>query len=145
MKKVIGVFAIAIILVSQNAEAQSFSRLKQAASADTIVANQTIFTSIVNVNTNDLQGLSLQVAMDSVKGTPDAKFVLQRSVDGIHWLSLQGDTLIPVYNGKNTVAVNSKQININPYYGTYARVKMYTSSVVQKSNIWVAIRTATIR
>jgi len=147
MKKLIGLFAIVTMFLSvETVKAQTFTRLKQAAPGDTILKSTTIFTSAVNLNTNDLQGLSLQVAMDSVSGTPDAKFVLQRSVDGVHWLSVAGDTLSPSYKGINTVHPGtSVQLNVNPFYGTYARVKIYTSSTTQKSKLWAAIKTATIR
>lgn len=147
MKKLIGLFAIAFtFLTVMPAHSQTFVRLKQGLAADTIKASTTIYTAPVNLNATYLQALILQVACDSASGTPSPKFVLQRSTDGVHWFSVAGDTLAPSYKGVNTVHPGTNiQLNVNPYYGGYARVMIYTSGTAQKSKLWAAIRTAPIR
>src|ERR1019366_5395058 len=106
MKKVAAVIGMALIFmvtVCQTSNAQSFTRLEQGRAQDTIHKSTLILTSAVNINTNDLQSLSLQVSTDSISGTPDTKYVLQRSVDGVHFYSNAGDTLAPTYIGVNAV------------------------------------------
>lgn len=150
MKKIfslITLVAFSLVMCPSLCEAQTFTRLKSGGVSDTIHKSSTLFTSSVNLNVNDLQAMSLEVAMDSVSGTPDTKFVLQRSVDGTHWSSVAGDTLAPVYtgNGNTTHPSVSKTLNVNPYYGAFMRVKYYTGSGTQKSKVWITVRSATIR
>lgn len=149
MKKLFSLFVfVAITLIgSVESKAQTFVRLKQATASDTIHKSTTLFTSAVNLNFNDLNAVVLEVATDSVSGTPDTKYVLQRSVDGIHWTSVVGDTLAPVYtgNGNTTHPSVSKTLSVNPFYGTYARVKVYTGSGTQKSKMWIALKASIIR
>ena len=147
MKKfILSLSVLAIFAVTVNA--QTFVRLKQAASADTIHKSQTLYTSMVNLNTSDLQAVVIGVKSDSVSGTPDTKFVLQRSVDGVHWLSAVGDTI--TYTAVTTTSSivgggKYKELPINPYTQTYARVAYYTGSGTQKSKVWIALRSSSIR
>lgn len=137
MKKIFLILC-ATVAVFATSNAQSLHRLKQGLTADTIRQSTTIYTNAVNVNSNQLQALILQVAADSVSGSPAPKFVLQRSTDGRNWKSIAGDTLTCTITGG--VGTVSQQLNVNPFYGTYARVKIYTSATAQKSKIWVTIK-----
>jgi len=144
MKKLFSIlmlFALTVFTV-ETSTAQGYVKLKQGAAGDTIHKSSTLFTSIVNLNVNAINSLSMQVATDSVSGTPDTKYVLQRSVDGVHWISVAGDTLAPVYigNGNTTHPSVSKQLDIAAFYGTFARVKIYTGSGTQKSKMWITIK-----
>lgn len=149
MKKLflISTLFILTVFTVETAQSQTWVKLKQGLAGDTIRQSTTLFTAPVNVNFQDLQALVLEVAMDSAKGTPDTKFVLQRSTDGQHWSSVAGDTLIPAYtgNGNNTHPSVSKTLSINPLYATFVRVKYYTSSTTQRSKVWIAVKTSTIR
>jgi hypothetical protein len=149
MKKILFVTAI-LGMFAASASAQTFVRLKQAAAADTIHKSQKLFTSMVNLNTNDLQAVTIGVKVDSVSGTPDVKFFLQRSNDGVNWLNVVGDTLTytSVTTGGSPLIVGGstyKQLNINPFYGTYARVGYYSGSGTQKSKVWISLKSSTIR
>lgn len=139
-------FTLTVFTV-ETAHSQTWVKLKQGAATDTISKSKTYYTNPVNINFQDLQAMSLEVAMDSVSGTPDTKFVLQRSTDNQHWTSIAGDTLAPVYtgNGNTTHPSVSKQLNVNPLYATYVRVKYYTGSGTQKSKVWIALKSSTIR
>jgi hypothetical protein len=149
MKKfILSLSVLAIFAVTVNA--QTFVRLKQAATADTIIKSQKLFTSMVNLNTNDLQAVTIGVKVDSVSGTPDVKFFLQRSNDGINWLNVVGDTITysAVTTGGNPLIKGGSkyaQISINPFYGTFARVGYYTGSGTQKSKVWISLKSSTIR
>lgn len=148
MKKLflISTLFILTVFTVETAQSQTWVKLKQGLVGDTIRQSTTLFTAPVNVNFQDLQALVLEVAMDSAKGTPDTKFVLQRSTDGTHWSSVAGDTLVPTYIGVNAVhPSSSKTLSINPLYATFVRVKYYTSSTTQRSKVWIAVKTSTIR
>ena len=150
MKKILFLTAILGMFAVTSANSQTYVRLKQAAAADTIRASQKVFTAMVNLQSNDLQAVTIGVKADSVSGTPDVKFFLQRSNDGVNWLNVVGDTLTytsvttggsPLIKGGSTY----KQLNINPFYGSYARVGYYSGSGAQKSKVWISVRSSTIR
>lgn len=147
MKKfLLSLTVLAMFAVTVNA--QTYVRLKQAATGDTIRASQKVFTPMVNLNSNDLQAVVIGVKADSVSGTPDVKFFLQRSNDGVNWLNVAGDTV--AFSAVTTTSLikgGSKytQISVNPFYGTFARVGYYTGSGAQKSKVWISLKSSTIR
>lgn len=143
MKKVFLISTFLIAFVSFTINAQTLVRLKQGTASDTIHKSITKYTSSVNLNFNDLQAVTAGVAADSVSGSPALTFILQHSDDGSHWKSGTGDTVtVTVTGGVGYVA---KQINVNPFYGTFARVKYYASSATQNSKVSVTIKSSTIR
>jgi len=144
MKKLFSILCLtAMTLICVESQSQTAIRLKSGLSTETISASATLYTQVVNLNTSTLQAVTIQCATDSVSGTPDPKYVLQRSVDGVHWFSLAGDTLTPAYIGVNSVNPStSAQLTINPFYGAYARIKIYTSGTTQRSKMWIALRAA---
>lgn len=145
MKKILLISSILIALcaVTFNANAQSLTRLKQGTASDTIHKSITKYTSSVNLNFNDLQAVTVGVAADSVSGSPALTFILQHSADNTHWLSGTGDTTTVTVTGG--VGYVYKQINVNPFYGAYARVKYYASSATQNSKVSVTLKSSTIR
>ncbi len=138
MKKLLSIFAIATIFASA-ASAQVYSKPYSGRAQDTIHKSTTILSPSVNlINSDGVKCLVLQVATDSVSGTPDTKYVLQRSTDNVHFYSIAGDTLAPVYIGVNAVHPSvSANLTVNPYSFAYARVKIYTGAGTQKSKTYV--------
>ena len=147
MKKFLLSFAIVVVTaISMNA--QTYIQLKQAGVADTTIKSKTIFTQKVNVTQNILQGLTMGVKADSISGTNDVRFFLQRSNDGVNWYSVVGDTT--TYSAVTTTATvkgGSKytQLNINPFYGKYARVGYYCGSGTQKAKVWISILSVNLK
>lgn len=140
MKKLICLFAI-ITGLTFSMSAQTYTKLYSARAQDTIRQSTTILSAPVSVlNGEGVKCLILQVASDSAKGTPDTKYVLQRSVDNVHFYSIAGDTLSPAYIGVNSVhpSVSAKLI-VNPFSEAYARVKIYTGAGAQRTLMHVTI------
>ena len=137
MKKIFGIIAL-IALFATSLNAQTVVRLKQAAAADTIHKSQTLYTQSVNINAAALQAVSIQVKTTTVSGSPDVSYVLQRSIDGVNWISVVGDTV-------TSVTSVSKLLNINPFYGNYARVAYYTGSGTQLSKVAITLKSANLQ
>ena len=148
MKKFLLSFAIlAITAISMNA--QTYIQLKQAGAADTTIKSKTIFTQKVNVNSSlILQSLTMAVKADSISGTNDVRFFLQRSTDGVNWYSATGDTT--TYTAVTTTATvkggsKYKELTINPFNSKYARVGYFCGSGTQKAKVWISILSSNLK
>lgn len=137
MKKLFSLIAILTLFVA-SVSAQTYVKQYMGRTQDTIRQSTTILAPSINlINSSGVQAFTLQVAADSVSGSPAPKFVLQRSVDNRNWFSVAGDTLTTTVTGG--VGTVEKHLTVSPYNYPYARVKIYTSGSAQKSKIWVTI------
>ncbi len=133
MKKVL--VAIAIVFASAlTVNAQTYTRLTQAAAGDTTRQSQTVYTPSVNLNTQKLQALVVSVKTTTVTGTPDVIYVLQRSEDGVNWYSVAGDTM--TYS-----ATVVKKVIADPFYSPFVRVKRSTGAGAQLTKNAITIKT----
>src|ERR1035437_446149 len=121
MKKILSILAIGMFVIAFTPEisnAQSspvYFHLMTGTTAYTYSASVTAYTTPVSVLNSKLMEVSIYVATDSVSGTPDTKYVLQRSGDATRWYSVAGDTLSPTYNGLKSVNANQKNLDVNPF------------------------------
>ena len=129
---------VVLIGIALNADAQQYVLLKQGTASDTISKSQTKYTSAVNLNTQVLQSVIVAVKTTSVSGTPDTKYVLQRSVDNVNWWSLAGDTI-------SYSATATQYVTVNPFYGAFARVKIYTGSGTQLSKMTISLKSNNVQ
>lgn len=135
MKKIIILFSLFAFtaLTFNPSNAQTFARLKQGNAADTLKASTT-YNNILNVNSDQLQTVSVQVFVDSVSGTPNGTATLYRSVDGSHWETTgQTETWI---TGIDTTFI----LTDSSFYGAYAKVAIVTTSTAQKSFYWLTLK-----
>lgn len=137
MKKLFSLFAI-ITCFSLSMSAQVYAKLYTGRAQDTIHKSTTLTSSSVNlINSDGVKAIVMQVAADSVSGSPAPLFILQRSIDGVHFESFVGDSLTcTVTGGVGTVA---KTVVINPFSYAYARVLIKTTSATQKEKIHVSL------
>lgn len=151
MKKIFSILAIAAMFIVAPVKSQTLVRLASGAAGDTLHASYTKYSSAVNVNFSNTQGLSFQFAVDSISGAPAGSFIVQHSVDGVHWNVYAGDTVSYTNAGWNTRGANgsgdtatnqSKVLNFYPFYGAYARVKTTTTSATQKSKYWIMLKSS---
>ncbi len=137
MKKIL--FASTLFLMTAaSMSAQTYVKLYQGRAQDTIHKSTTLTSAAVNmIDASGIKTITMQVAADSVSGSPAPLFIIQRSVDGTHFESFAGDSLTcTVTDGVGTVA---KTVAITPYNYPYARVLIKTSSSTQKSKVWVTV------
>lgn len=154
MKKFLSILTIALALIVTSAQSQTFVRLNQGGTNDTLIASKTLYSSIVNLNFAQTQAVSVGVAVDSISGAPAGSFILQHSVDGVHWNTYLGDTVSYTNTGWNIAGAGSSgdtrsylslKINQAPFYGTFARVKITTTSAARRSRYWISLRSSNYR
>lgn len=157
MKKILGVLAMAVMLVASTvtpAKSQTFVTLAQGRSQDTSLKSTTTYTPVVNLVYSAIQDAFVQVAVDSISGAPAGVFIVQHSVDGAHWKSYTGDTALTwtntgwstksvakiTTNGRDTNSFIAGIASQVPFYGNYLRVKLTTTSATQKIRYWIAVK-----
>jgi hypothetical protein len=107
--------------------------LTQGRAQDTISQSRTAYTASVNLNSSVIQAIAVSAKTTTVSGTPDVKYVVQRSLDNTNWWSVAGDTM--TYS-----ATATKYITINPYYGSFLRVVSYTGAGAQVSKSTITVK-----
>jgi hypothetical protein len=132
MKKLFSLLAL-VAFLSVTVKAQSYTKLTQGRAQDTISKSRTAYTASVNLNSSVIQAVVVSAKTTSVSGTPDVKYVVQRSMDNTNWWSVVGDTM--TYS-----ATETKYVHINPYYGVFLRVVSYTGSGTQVSKSTITVK-----
>lgn len=152
MKKFLSIFAVAtMFLCSTIGHTQTLVKLNQGGTNDTLIASQTLYSSVVNLNFSTTQAVGVTYAVDSISGAPAGSFILQHSYDGVHWLTSLGDTVSYTntgwsHNGTgssgDTRTYLTKEVNKTPFYGAYARVKITTTSAARRSRYWITLKSS---
>jgi len=147
MKKIFSLLLILTLAFSANS--QVFVRVASGRAAyDTLIASKTIYTQTVNVGALVSQSLGFTFAVDSISGAPAGSFIVQRSVDGVHFNALKGDTVTYTNSGWSHNGVGSGEtltnqsffLNYYPFYGNYVRVVVKSTSATQRIRYWITVR-----
>lgn len=154
MKKILSIFAISALLLTSvgthEAKAQTLVKLNQGGTNDTLIASQTVYSPVVNLNYSVTQAVTVTTAVDSISGAPAGSFIVQHSTDGIHWNQLAGDTITYTSTGWNHNGIGSGESRtyicqfktFYPFYGAYARVKITTTSAARRSRYWITLKSS---
>ena len=131
MKKFLSILALALIAFTINA--QSYQKMYQGVGADTIIASQTL-SKVINVNSNNVQTVSVQILIDSVSGTPSGTATLYKSLDGTNYVTTgQSATWV---SGVDSLFV----LTDTSFYGVYLKTSIVTTATAQKSNVTATLK-----
>lgn len=130
MKNLILIMAL---FVASLASAQTNAKLYKGGAADTLVQSATLYK-IVDIATDDVQTVSVEIHIDSVSGTPGATATLYKSLDGVNFVTT-GKTATWV-TGVDTTFI----LTDTAFYGTYCKVEIVANATAQKQRVTATLK-----
>lgn len=127
MKKIILLLAV-VLIASIATQAQTYLKLSRGTAADTLIESTT-FSKSFNISAKETPTVSVQIAVDSVSGTPSGTATLYKSLDGINYETT--GQAVTFTTGVDTIFT----LTDTTFYGVYGRVDIVGTATTQKSII----------